>query len=222
MSLGSKISKLRKELNYTQEELAVKLDVTRQSVSKWESDLSYPDTDKLILLSNLFDVSLDYLLKGNDNIEKPKQDIKIYHKKEFFTFIYSLIFSLLMLIFFNFKVARLPVNINDPFGGEYYMSFNMYNFLHNITLLGNFLVFISLLAVITVGVTGSLILFTDKKKVLYLIRNISSLVLCVSLFIFILVIISYTLTGLWLLFILSLFNILFLTLYNKNKFKYLE
>ena len=72
MSLGSKISKLRKELNYTQEELAVKLDVSRQSVSKWESDLSYPDTDKLILLSNLFDITRLFI-KGNDNIEKPNK-----------------------------------------------------------------------------------------------------------------------------------------------------
>ena len=63
MTLGYKLSKLRKENNYTQEQLADVLGVSRQSVSKWESDITYPETDKLIRMSELFDCSLDYLLK---------------------------------------------------------------------------------------------------------------------------------------------------------------
>ena len=63
MTLGEKISKQRKELNYTQEQLADILGVSRQSVSKWESDIAYPETDKLIELGKLFDCSMDYLLK---------------------------------------------------------------------------------------------------------------------------------------------------------------
>ncbi len=63
MTFGQKLSKLRKENNYTQEQLADILCVSRQSVSKWESDTAYPETDKLISLSRLFDCSLDYLLK---------------------------------------------------------------------------------------------------------------------------------------------------------------
>lgn len=66
MTLGNKLSRLRKENNYTQEQLAEILGVSRQSISKWESDISYPETDKLIHLSNLFGCSLDYLLKEND------------------------------------------------------------------------------------------------------------------------------------------------------------
>ena len=53
----------RKELNYTQEQLADILGVSRQSISKWESDIAYPETDKLIELGKLFDCSMDYLLK---------------------------------------------------------------------------------------------------------------------------------------------------------------
>lgn len=63
MTLGEKIAKQRKELNYTQEQLASILSVSRQSISKWESDIAYPETDKLIELGKLFDCSMDYLLK---------------------------------------------------------------------------------------------------------------------------------------------------------------
>ena len=63
MTLGEKLSKLRKEYNYTQEQLADLLGVSRQSISKWESNLAYPETDTLIELGKLFDCSMDYLLK---------------------------------------------------------------------------------------------------------------------------------------------------------------
>lgn len=63
MTLGEKIAKQRKELNYTQEQLADILGVSRQSISKWESDIAYPETEKLIELGRLFDCSMDYLLK---------------------------------------------------------------------------------------------------------------------------------------------------------------
>lgn len=63
MTFGEKLSKLRKESNYTQEQLADILEVSRQSVSKWESDIAYPETEKLIRIAKLFDCSVDYLLK---------------------------------------------------------------------------------------------------------------------------------------------------------------
>ena len=63
MTLGEKIARQRKELNYTQEQLSDILGVSRQSISKWESDIAYPETDKLIELGKLFDCSMDYLLK---------------------------------------------------------------------------------------------------------------------------------------------------------------
>ena len=63
MTFGEKLSKLRKEYNYTQEQLADVLGVSRQSISKWESDLAYPETDKLIEIGKRFECSMDYLLK---------------------------------------------------------------------------------------------------------------------------------------------------------------
>lgn len=67
MILADKIINLRKKRGWSQEQLAEQLNVSRQSVSKWESALSVPDMDKIVKMSNLFGVSTDYLLK--DEIE---------------------------------------------------------------------------------------------------------------------------------------------------------
>ncbi len=63
MILAEKVALLRKKKGWSQEELAEKLGISRQSVSKWESGASIPDIDKIIMLSRLFQVSTDYLLK---------------------------------------------------------------------------------------------------------------------------------------------------------------
>lgn len=76
MTFGEKLSKLRKEENYTQEQLADILEVSRQSVSKWESDIAYPETEKLVKIAKLFNCSVDYLLKDEctDPSGKEKSD----------------------------------------------------------------------------------------------------------------------------------------------------
>lgn len=66
MLLAEKITELRKKHGWSQEELAQKLDISRQSVSKWESGGAMPDLDKIIKLSSLFGVSTDYLLKDKE------------------------------------------------------------------------------------------------------------------------------------------------------------
>ena len=63
MSFGEKLQQLRKEKGLSQEDLAYQLNVSRQAVSKWESQNGYPEMEKMILISELFQVSLDYLLK---------------------------------------------------------------------------------------------------------------------------------------------------------------
>ena len=63
MNLGEKIFKLRKEKGFSQEVLAEKLGTTRQAVSKWENNQGFPETEKLLQLSNIFEVSTDFLLK---------------------------------------------------------------------------------------------------------------------------------------------------------------
>ena len=60
MILAEKITMLRKKSGWSQEELAMKLGISRQSVSKWESTADIPDLDKIIRLSEIFGVSTDY------------------------------------------------------------------------------------------------------------------------------------------------------------------
>ena len=66
MNLGENIKKLRKEKSLSQEQLAEMLNVSRQAVSKWESGKTYPDIDNLILLKDIFNVTLDDLVINGD------------------------------------------------------------------------------------------------------------------------------------------------------------
>ena len=75
MDLSHQIKKYRKQLAFSQEELAEKLYVSRQTISNWENERSYPDIHNLLLLSVLFDVSLDELVKGD--VEKMKENVTL-------------------------------------------------------------------------------------------------------------------------------------------------
>lgn len=89
MKLSEKIIELRKANGMTQEELASKCNVSRQSISKWEADIALPETEKLLILGELFHVSMDVLLKdeltlsevkevhscGNNAIQGKKQEV---------------------------------------------------------------------------------------------------------------------------------------------------
>ena len=66
MSLAENLQFLRKQKNITQEQLAEQLEVSRQSVSKWESAQSYPDFQRLVLLSDYFGLTLDALVRDVD------------------------------------------------------------------------------------------------------------------------------------------------------------
>ena len=89
MNLGERIKALRKQSNLSQEQLAEKLNVSRQAVSKWESNTAYPDISNLILLKDIFGVTLDYLVIDNNTIENQdiNEDInsfdntKVYNKE---------------------------------------------------------------------------------------------------------------------------------------------
>ena len=73
IEIANKLLKLRKENGYSQEELADKLGVSRQAVSKWERAESSPDTDNLIILARLYNVSLDDLLSDNESDEEIRE-----------------------------------------------------------------------------------------------------------------------------------------------------
>jgi transcriptional regulator with XRE-family HTH domain len=68
MNIGKKIHEIRQQKNITQEQLAKDLAISRQAVSKWESGKAIPDIENLMYISNLYDVSLDELIKGDDEV----------------------------------------------------------------------------------------------------------------------------------------------------------
>ena len=74
MSLGNKLAEARRARNLTQEQLAEKLEVTRQAVSRWESDAAYPETDKIMRMAQILEVSCDYLLQ--DGVDEKGNPVK--------------------------------------------------------------------------------------------------------------------------------------------------
>ncbi|MGN1399523.1 MAG: helix-turn-helix domain-containing protein [Erysipelotrichaceae bacterium] len=93
MTTGEKIYSLRKEARITQEEFAEKLEVSRQAVSKWETDLSYPETEKLIKIAQMFGVTCDYLL---NDVPRYESDLVDKRNREFLTMMVS--FSIACII----------------------------------------------------------------------------------------------------------------------------
>lgn len=76
MTTGEKIAEERKKLELTQQQFAEKLGVTRQAVSRWESDLAFPETDTLITMSKMFGCSIDYLLKYDNGGDGTAEQIE--------------------------------------------------------------------------------------------------------------------------------------------------
>ena len=99
MELGKQIKKYRSEMNLSQEELADKVFVSRQTVSNWENDKNYPDIKSLLLLSEVFGVSLDILVKGD--IEKMKKVINETEVKKYNTYgnIFATLFVASLVLF---------------------------------------------------------------------------------------------------------------------------
>ncbi len=70
MTLGQRIKEEQEKRQWTQDYLAETLNVFRQAISKWEVENAYPDIDRLVQISNLFDITLDSLIKGDDSLKK--------------------------------------------------------------------------------------------------------------------------------------------------------
>ena len=104
MILADKIILLRKKSGWSQEDLAEKLNISRQSISKWERGDALPSIDNLIRLSDLLDLSLDELIMNRGELPLPLDYGKFKSKK---IFVLSMIFPLLMII-----------------NGIYYLQFN--------------------------------------------------------------------------------------------------
>ena len=82
MTFGEKLQRLRKEAGLSQEELAGQLHVSRQAVSKWERNESYPETEKLIRMGTLFGVTLDELLQETRELGKNAGPTEVTEERE--------------------------------------------------------------------------------------------------------------------------------------------
>jgi len=82
MSFGKTLYTLRKGQNMSQEGLASELNTSRQAVSKWENDQGFPEMEKLLIMSNLFGVTVDYLLKGEEDGTESGKEQGYYASKE--------------------------------------------------------------------------------------------------------------------------------------------
>ena len=94
MELGNKIKYYRGEREFSQEELAERVYVSRQTISNWENNKSYPDINSIVLLSEVFEISIDNLIKGD--VEQMKKEINTEDVKKLN--LYSSIMLILMLV----------------------------------------------------------------------------------------------------------------------------
>lgn len=98
-NFGEKLKMLREQNDITQEKVSKKLNVTRQSVSNWENNKNYPDLTTLVTLSQLYNISLDDLLKDENNVVKSmKTELNSYRSSE-----------LIKLIIFSVLAFLLPI-----------------------------------------------------------------------------------------------------------------
>lgn len=94
MQVGNQIKKYRDQLHLSQEQLAEKIYVTRQTISNWETNKSYPDIHSLVLLSQIFNISIDQLVKGDLEMMKyqiEKEEVNKFNKN-------AVIYGALLLI----------------------------------------------------------------------------------------------------------------------------
>ena len=95
MNIGKRMYEIRQQQNITQEQLASDLAISRQAVSKWESGKAIPDIEILMYISNLYDVSLDDLIKGDDKVSGKivaDASAKKWHKLSILFFVTLLIY----------------------------------------------------------------------------------------------------------------------------------
>ena len=98
MELSRQIKKYRMQANLSQEELAEKIFVSRQTISNWENDKNYPDIKSLVLMSEVFQVSLDNLIKGDLEKMKKEIDAQEFEKFQKDGNVFAVLFIILLIV----------------------------------------------------------------------------------------------------------------------------
>lgn len=112
MNLGERLTNLRKKKQLSQEEVAEKLGVTRQTISKWETDQSLPDFDKIVPISELYNISTNYLLTGEDDIKETvnKVEENDNKRKKTLGIIFGILLYFVAIAWIMVSVAALNLN----------------------------------------------------------------------------------------------------------------
>ncbi len=105
MNVGARIKKHREKQNISQDELALKIFVSRQTISNWETNKSYPDIKSLTMLSNIFHVTLDDFIKGD--IEEMKKIVSKEKIKKFNIMGYIFLVEMLILMFSAYPLFKI-------------------------------------------------------------------------------------------------------------------
>ena len=109
MDIGNQLKKYRKELNISQEILAEEINVSRQTISNWENDKTYPDIQSLVLISEYFKISLDELIKGDVINMKNQLERSQLEKKEVIRNTKGMVIGLLLTILILPVIKVKPV-----------------------------------------------------------------------------------------------------------------
>jgi transcriptional regulator with XRE-family HTH domain len=193
MTTGEKLQNLRKENNYTQEELADILGVSRQSISKWESDSAFPETDKLITLSKLYHCTVDYLLNienddkmANDNVTSKHKE---YNNKKLPFLITTLSVSLFTFIMFAVSWVVFSSATYDAWSTRitYYSSFYNIVFADNYKI-GNVFALFSFFINLGITAVSIVYLFIDKKLFGFILKILNCVLLGMLIVFFVIVI----------------------------------
>ena len=120
MSLSDNLRALRKQKGYSQEQLAERLNVSRQAVSKWESDNGYPEMESLIILSDLFECTIDDLLKNDLTQHNPtaKQAYDKHYSLIAKAYTFGVVSILLGVCAYLFAEIYFSENTKSEFIGE--------------------------------------------------------------------------------------------------------
>lgn len=110
MEIGEQLKRARNQAELTQEQVADEIHVSRQTISNWENQKSYPDIASVILLSDLYGLSLDALLKGDDRMVQHLEastDIVRSNKYLLMAFLLNILFLILLMVF------AIPISENQ-------------------------------------------------------------------------------------------------------------
>ena len=221
LTTGLIIANKRKECGYTQESLGEKLGVTRQAVSKWESDITFPETDKLIVLSKLFNTSIDYMLCNNKCVSEEKTNNNIIER--IFPAVWSLCFFGITVFLYT-----LPLII-AMYSGLGNIVYNCYDLLlppmaydkNNLLIiapygLSNMLILFAFVSQIIMLLMGFSLIYKKDKSIIN-IRIICSIIECIIWISSFVLEFNMAGIGLVLLVISSVCNLLGLLLNKYNK-----